>query len=82
MLRRRKDLVLNGQPILHLPARNVVITPCEFDKDEKTFYFALENKMFTELDNLVRADLTSKNYTHVLLMLLRLRQGTRSLYDL
>ncbi|EGO26624.1 hypothetical protein SERLADRAFT_447781 [Serpula lacrymans var. lacrymans S7.9] len=75
MLRRRKDHVLNGKAILQLPARKVEIVACEFDKDEKAFYSALENKMSTELDKLVQADMATKSYTHVLLMLLRLRQA-------
>ncbi|KAH7910542.1 SNF2 family N-terminal domain-containing protein [Hygrophoropsis aurantiaca] len=74
MLRRKKDQVLNGKPILQLPARNVDIVYCEFDEDEKAFYSKLEGKMSNELDKLQSSE-ENMNYTHVLLMLLRLRQA-------
>jgi SNF2 family DNA or RNA helicase len=75
MLRRTKNHVLNGKPIITLPARNVSVVQCKFDSDEHTFYKTLSQRMTTELDKLVQANEASKNYTHVLLMLLRLRQG-------
>ncbi|KAH7929303.1 hypothetical protein BV22DRAFT_1110033 [Leucogyrophana mollusca] len=75
MLRRRKDHVLNGKPILQLPERIVKIVQCEFDKDEQAFYSALEGRMSNELDKLVNSNEAGKHYTHVLLLLLRLRQA-------
>ncbi|OAX34772.1 hypothetical protein K503DRAFT_774190 [Rhizopogon vinicolor AM-OR11-026] len=75
MLRRTKDHLLNGKPIITLPARNLSVVQCKFDTDERAFYKTLSERMATELDKLVQADEASKNYTHVLLMLLRLRQA-------
>ena len=76
MLRRKKDHVLNGKPILQLPKRTVEVVQCDFDPEEYSFYMALENKMSTEVDKLMNAEKAQNNYTHVLVMLLRLRQGT------
>ena len=75
MFRRIKDHILNGKPIITLPARNVSVVQRKFDPDEHAFYKTLSERMTTELDKLVQANEVSKNYTHVLLMLLRLRQG-------
>jgi SNF2 family DNA or RNA helicase len=75
MLRRTKDFVLNGKPIITLPARHLTVVQCKFDSDEQAFYKTLSQRMTNELDKLVQANEASKNYTHVLLMLLRLRQG-------
>jgi len=74
MLRRIKDHILNGKSIIALPARNLSVVQRKFDPDEHAFYKALSERMTTELDKLVQANEASKNYTHVLLMLLRLRQ--------
>jgi len=75
MLRRRKDHILNGKPILQLPERTVNVVQCEFDPEEYAFYMALESKMSTEVDKLMNAGEAQKNYTHVLVMLLKLRQA-------
>ena len=75
MLRRIKDHILNGKPIITLPARNLSVVQPKFDPEEHAFYKTLSERMSTELDKLVQANEASKNYTHVLLMVLRLRQG-------
>ena len=75
MFRRIKDHILHGKPIITLPACNLSVVQRKFDPDEHTFYKTLSERMTTELDKLVQANGASKNYTHVLLMLLRLRQG-------
>lgn len=75
MLRRRKDHVLNGKPIISLPERNVHIVKCDFDAEEREFYKGLEAKMKNEVDKLVELGAVEKSYTSVLTMLLRLRQG-------
>ncbi|EIW80017.1 hypothetical protein CONPUDRAFT_126467 [Coniophora puteana RWD-64-598 SS2] len=75
MLRRRKDQLINGQPILELPERRVGIVPCAFDRAERRFYRELEARMGSELDKLVREGVAERSYTHVLVLLLRLRQA-------
>ncbi|KAI6126880.1 SNF2 family N-terminal domain-containing protein [Pisolithus sp. B1] len=74
MLRRTKNQILNGKPLLQLPDRNLDIIECQFDPMEKEFYTRLENRMNSEVNKLVRES-ENVNYTHVLLLLLRLRQA-------
>jgi SNF2 family DNA or RNA helicase len=75
MLRRRKDHILNGKPILDLPERIVTIMPCEFDDSERAFYRAIENKMADSLERIMGGPTKTNTYTSVLVLLLRLRQG-------
>lgn len=73
MLRRRKDQLLNGKPIIELPDRIVNVVSCPFDASEKAFYTSLENKMESLVQKLVGS--SRANYMGVLLLLLRLRQA-------
>ncbi|KAN0139248.1 SNF2 family N-terminal domain containing protein [Lactarius tabidus] len=75
MLRRRKTDVLNGKPLIELPERHLSIVPCEFDEDEREFYFALENKIDEAMQKFVKSGEVMKNYTNVMVLLLRLRQA-------
>lgn len=75
MLRRRKTDELNGKPLIELPERHISIVPCEFDEDEREFYFALENKIDEAMQKFVKNDEVMRNYTNVMVLLLRLRQG-------
>ncbi|KAI0267408.1 SNF2 family N-terminal domain-containing protein [Gloeopeniophorella convolvens] len=75
MLRRRKTDVLNGKPLIELPERHLSIIPCEFDKVEREFYLALENKIEEAMAKFVRSGEVMKNYTNVMVLLLRLRQA-------
>jgi SNF2 family DNA or RNA helicase len=79
MLRRHKTDVLNGKPLIELPERHLSIVPCEFDEDEREFYFALENKIDEAMQKFVKNDEVMKNYTNVMVLLLRLRQGISAL---
>ena len=76
MLRRHKTDVLNGKPLIELPERHLSVVPCEFDKHEREFYFALENKVDEAMQKFVKSGEVMKNYTNVMVLLLRLRQGT------
>jgi SNF2 family DNA or RNA helicase len=73
MLRRRKDHVINGKPILNLPARKIKIVPCDFSTSERAFYDAVNAKVAASLDKIMGSD--NRSYTSILLLLLRLRQG-------
>lgn len=73
MLRRTKNQILNGKPLLQLPERTLELVECSFNASEKEFYRLLENRMTSEVNKLVQSD--NVNYTHVLVLLLRLRQG-------
>jgi len=74
MLRRIKNQILNGRPLLELPERNLDLIECQFDSMEKEFYVRLQNRMTSEVNKLVNEN-GNVNYTHVLVLLLRLRQG-------
>jgi len=73
MLRRTKNQILNGKPLLQLPERILELVECSFNATEKEFYRLLENRMSSEVNKLVQSD--KVNYTHVLVLLLRLRQA-------
>ncbi|KAI9513461.1 SNF2 family N-terminal domain-containing protein [Russula earlei] len=75
MLRRRKTDVINGKPLIELPERYLSIVPCEFDEDERQFYFALENKIDEAMKKFAKNNEVMKNYTNVMVLLLRLRQA-------
>jgi SNF2 family DNA or RNA helicase len=75
MLRRRKTDIVNGKPLIELPERHLSIVPCDFDEDERQFYFALENKIDEAMKKFVKNNEVMKNYTNVMVLLLRLRQG-------
>jgi SNF2 family DNA or RNA helicase len=75
MLRRTKDMTIDGAPLLKLPGRNVENVLCEFDEDERAFYSALEQKTNLTLNKFIKSGTVMSNYTSVLLLLLRLRQG-------
>ena len=75
MLRRRKTDIINGKPLVELPERHLSIVPCDFDEDERQFYFALENKVDEAMKKFVKNNEVMKNYTNVMVLLLRLRQG-------
>lgn len=76
MLRRRKDQHLNGKALIELPKRTVEIVTCEFDEGEREFYVSLETKMESVIEKLMKNNKGGSNYMSVLLLLLRLRQGT------
>jgi SNF2 family DNA or RNA helicase len=75
MLRRCKTDVLNGKPLLELPGRHLSVVSCEFDEDERQFYLALESKVEEAMQKFVKNNEVMKNYTNVMVLLLRLRQG-------
>jgi SNF2 family DNA or RNA helicase len=75
MLRRLKTDTVNGKPLIELPERRLFIVPCDFDEDERRFYFALENKIDEAMKRFVKNNEVMKNYTNFMLLLLRLRQG-------
>lgn len=75
MLRRTKATILNGKPLLDLPDRNVNNVLCEFDAEERSFYNGVEELVKGRLEKLQMEGGMAKNYTSMLVLLLRLRQG-------
>lgn len=78
MLRRLKTDMLDGEPLVSLPGRDVAVVVCEFDEEERAFYTALQDKMQLALNKFIEAGTVMNNYTAVLTLLLRLRQGMPS----
>ncbi|KAB5515501.1 SNF2 family N-terminal domain-containing protein [Coniochaeta sp. 2T2.1] len=75
MLRRMKNSTINGQPILTLPPKTENVVNCVFSQDEQSFYQQLESKSQVTFNKYLRAGTVGKNYAHVLVLLLRLRQA-------
>lgn len=75
MLRRKKDSLLNGKPLINLPGRICKVIPCEFDDEEREFYNNLKDNVQATLNNFMKSGNINSSYTYVLLLLLRLRQG-------
>ena len=61
MLRRTKTTLIDGQPLLNLPLRDVRLFSSHFQKEEKEFYLAMENKMKINI----------KKYKNVIKLLLK-----------
>lgn len=51
------------------------VVECDFDDDERTFYAALEQRTALTFNKYLKNGTVMSNYTSVLSMLLRLRQG-------
>lgn len=79
MLRRLKNSRLNGQALLELPPRQVEIVQCQFDEEEAEFYKALTEMVDTTLNKYIKSGNVMRNYTSVMVLLLRLRQGIYSI---
>lgn len=75
MLRRTKDQEINGARIITLPDRIIEVIACIFDEDEREFYGALEARTSLSLNKFLERGEMTKNYTSILLLLLRLRQA-------
>jgi len=74
LLRRTKTSEIDGKPILTLPTKTEEIQHVVFSVDEKSFYDALEQKNALLFNKYVRAGTVGKNYSNILVLLLRLRQ--------
>ncbi|GAA5967015.1 hypothetical protein JCM21900_002355 [Sporobolomyces salmonicolor] len=76
MLRRTKTMVVDGKPLLVLPAREIIEVKGPFlDAEEEAFYRAVEEKMTLSMNAFLKAGTAMQNYTQVLIKLLRMRQA-------
>ncbi|CAG8582130.1 7483_t:CDS:2 [Ambispora gerdemannii] len=75
LLRRNKNTTINGKPIIVLPPRDVQIANTEFTPDEREFYTALETKSRLTFSRYLKDGSVMRNYSNILLLLLRLRQA-------
>ncbi|CEJ86352.1 hypothetical protein VHEMI04083 [[Torrubiella] hemipterigena] len=75
MLRRKKDSLLDGKPILRLPPKTEEVVYAELSEDERGFYKQLEMKSQVLFSKYLREGTVGKNYSSILVLLLRLRQA-------
>ncbi|XP_024015524.1 helicase-like transcription factor CHR27 [Eutrema salsugineum] len=74
MLRRTKGTLLDGQPIINLPPKEVHLSKIDLSEVEWSFYRKLEILAQHEFEEYAAGN-GSGNYAHMLVMLLRLRQA-------
>lgn len=74
-LRRTKDSRLDGKPIIKLPPRTDKPAYVEFKDEQKEFYQALEVQQQLAFNKYLINGAVMKNYIHILILLLRLRQA-------
>ncbi|KAK4176889.1 putative ATP-dependent helicase [Triangularia setosa] len=75
MLRRMKTSEIDGKPILTLPPKTERSEFVEFSEDEKQFYQDLETRSQVVFNKYLRAGTVGRNYSNILVLLLRLRQA-------
>ncbi|KAK2820037.1 hypothetical protein FQN49_007782 [Arthroderma sp. PD_2] len=75
LLRRVKTSKIDGKPILQLPPRVTEKIHTVFSPDEQSFYQALETRSQLQFNRYLRAGTVGRNYSNVLVLLLRLRQA-------
>lgn len=74
-LRRTKDSLLDGKPIIELPPRIDQPSYVEFKEEQRRFYQALEVQQQLAFNKYLLNGAVMKNYMHILILLLRLRQA-------
>ncbi|PFH49678.1 hypothetical protein AMATHDRAFT_147130 [Amanita thiersii Skay4041] len=76
LLRREKNMLdSNGKPIVELPLKEVFVENLEFSTLERKIYDSIYMSAKKDFERLNAKGLVSKNYTHILAMLLRLRRA-------
>lgn len=74
-LRRTKESKIDGRPILQLPPKVIEKVHTVFNEKENEMYNALNTKTQSQVTRLLDAGVLGRNYSHVLVLLLRLRQA-------
>ncbi|KAI0756307.1 SNF2 family N-terminal domain-containing protein [Daedaleopsis nitida] len=76
LLRREKDMLdSDGKRIVQLPPKEVTIEHLEFSPLERKIYDSLYSDAKKDFEHLTEKGLVSRNYTHILAMLMRLRRA-------
>ena len=75
LLRRMKTTKIDGKPIIDLPRKTEEQVHVELSPDEKEYYSELEKKSQVIFNKYLRDNTVGKNYSNVLVLLLRLRQA-------
>ncbi|KAG8783789.1 hypothetical protein FRC12_019356 [Ceratobasidium sp. 428] len=74
LLRRTKASKLEGKPLITLQPKVIEIEELEFSPEERQIYATVETRQQQKFNKFLRAGTVMKNYTAILVMLLRLRQ--------
>lgn len=74
-LRRTKKTKIDGQPILQLPPKVIEKIHVVFNEEEKQLYEELNSSTQRQVTRLLNSGTFGRNYSHVLVLLLRLRQA-------
>lgn len=74
-MRRSKKAMIDGRPILNLPERNVHMTHIDFSPDERNHYDFVNQTAQARFNKYMQQGTVMKNYSSVLVLLLRLRQA-------
>jgi SNF2 family DNA or RNA helicase len=75
LLRRTKTSKIDGNPILTLPEKTEEVVHALFNEDEQAYYTSLETKTQVQFNRYLKAGTVGKNYSNILVLLLRLRQA-------
>ena len=82
LLRRTKKSQIDGKPILDLPVRTTEQSHAVFSDDELAFYQALQTQTQLTFNKYLKANTVGRNYSNILVLLLRLRQAVSTLIGL
>ncbi|CAL5070161.1 unnamed protein product [Urochloa decumbens] len=74
LLRRTKEMLLDGEPIIKIPPKTVHMSKIDFTKEERAFYLYLEENSRQKLRG-CSEEYMQKNYVHILALLCQLRQA-------
>ncbi|KAJ3023132.1 UNVERIFIED_CONTAM: hypothetical protein HDU68_008757 [Siphonaria sp. JEL0065] len=74
-LRRTKNSMLDGKPIITLLPKTVELVEAHFSAAEREFYQSLEKKTLLKFNAYLKAGTVMQNYSNILVLLLRLRQA-------
>lgn len=75
LLRRTQQSKIDGKVIFELPPKTIEVEHVVFDQDQDDFYRALESKTQLKFNKYLKAGTVGKSYSHILVLLLRLRQA-------
>lgn len=74
-LRRTKDSILDGSPILRLPELTITSTAVELDEEQRAFYNGIEQNHQKLVNKYLKHSRLSEVITFILVLLTRLRQA-------
>ncbi|KAL5216115.1 hypothetical protein ABZP36_007516 [Zizania latifolia] len=75
MLRRTKETLIDGEPIIKLPPKTIQLSKIDFTQEERSFYMMLEEGSREKFKAYAAAGTIKENYANILVLLLRLRQA-------